>query len=181
MRSLLGGVGSLLLTLGTLGVYAGFAASRQKFLLVSDMFQHWPLAGSLTFGVGNSMMGLALFDRQKNLLSVPTCMASAWAVVGSSEYYGQQWIRVAHFLATALFLWTSYLVFSSVTDGGGRNGILSAMLTFFSLLGVLSGFCLVASREGGDAYWLWRQTLAASEVALLATYFVGYVDVFFIS
>ena len=178
--SRLGAAGSLLLTLGTLSVYVAFAASQQKFLLVSDMFQRWPLAGSLTFGVGNTMLGLALYSKQSSV-AIVVCMASAWAVVGSSEYYGQEWIRVAHFLATALFLVTAYLVFVGAAAGTERLQALKAMLIFCSFLAVLSGVLIGMSERGGSTYWTWRQTMAAAEVALLAVYFVGYVNVFFLS
>lgn len=179
--SRLGAAGSLLLTLGTLSVYVAFAASQQKFLLVSDMFQRWPLAGSLTFGVGNTMLGLALYSKQSSV-AVVVCMASAWAVIASSEYFGQEWIRAVHFLAVFLFLLTSYLVFAGAA-GAQRFPALKAVLTFFSLLAVLSGAMLGTADKGSNAgrYWLWRQTMAAAEVALLAVYFVGYVNVFFLS
>ena len=182
MKSILGRIGSLLLTLGTLCVYAGYAASQQKFLLVSDMLQHWPLAGSLTFGLGNSLLGISLLSRD-NAYTIATCMASAWAVVGSSEDYGQQWIRVVHCLSVALFMWTSYLVFLRASDSGSSNakGGLVAGIVFFSCLAVLSGLMMAVSYDSEDMYWAWRQTISAAEVALLMTYFVGYVDVFFIS
>lgn len=185
MKSILGLIGSLLLTLGTIAVYIAYAASEKQFVVVSTMFQYWPMAGSLTFGMGSTMMGLALYN-PKNTYPVIVCMASAWAVVGSSEYYGQQWIRVAHFLATALFLLTSYLVFMGAYDvaeerGNKRGyGLLSAVLTFFSVLAVLSGVLLGLSSTS-SSYQLWLQTMAASELALLGTYFFGYMHVFLVA
>lgn len=182
MKSILGTLGALLLTLGTIAVYIAYAVSERQFVLVSTMFQHWPMAGSLTFGIGNTMMGLALYS-PKNMYPVIICMSSAWAVVGSSEYYGYEWIRVAHFLATALLLLTSYMVFMGAYAADEQSdeirGLLSAVLTFFSALAVLSGVLLGISPTN-SSYQLWLQTMAASELALLGTYFFGYMHVFLV-
>lgn len=176
MQTWLGGAGATLLTLGTLGTYVGYASSRHQFLLVSDMFRDWPLAGSMTFGVGSTMMGLAFFG-SVNVYIIVACMASAWAVIGSSEDFGHQWIRATHALSTGLFLLTSYMVFASVSHS--KHGALHAMLTFWSGMALLSG-ALIGLHHGQEAgRWPWDQIMAASEVALLATYSVGYAHVFF--
>lgn len=174
MKTWLGGAGSLLLTLGTLGAYVGYASSKQQFLLVSDMFRDWPLAGSMTFGIGSTLMGLALLG-SVNVYIIVTCTASAWTVIGSSEYFGQQWISIMHSVSTGLFLLTSYMAFASVSSS--KHGALHALLTFWSGMAVLSG--TVIGLQRGTSSWPWNHMMAASEVALLATYFVGYAHVFF--
>lgn len=173
---LLGGLGSLMLTFGTLCVYAAFAATQKKLQLVSDMFQHWPLAGGLTFGLGNTMLGLALCCKD-NMYAVTLCMASAWAVVTSSEYYGQEWIRIAHFASTLVFLWTSYLVYTSCVL---CKGWVSGILVFFSFLILLCGL-VMGSSSAIEPPIVWRQTMAVSELVLLSAYGVGYVQVFFLA
>lgn len=189
--SLLGGVGSLLLTFGTLCLHAAFSASQRRLALVSDVLQDWPLAGSLTFGVGNTMMGLSLYGSQ-SLCTLLACMLSAWVVVGSSDYHEQEWIRTVHWLATAAFIVSSYVVFTGAVQQKQQQvqefaGALSAILFFLSGLALASAVALVGSKmsaaeerqSASSAYSVWRNTVALCEVGLLAVYGVGYVNVFF--
>lgn len=192
MKSVLGGVGSLLLTVGTLSLHAAFSASEGRIALVSDLMQRWPLACSLTFGMGNSMVGLSLYGSQ-SIYPILACTLSSWAVVGSSEYYGQEWIKVVHGLATTAFVLSSYLVFTGAVRQMKLSEkqrvlaeALSAAALFFSGLALISGGALVVlpprmEEEGviTSAYWMWRNTMASCEVGLLAFYGVGYVNIFF--
>lgn len=192
MKSVLGGLGSLLLTVGTLSLHAAFSASEGRIALVSDLMQRWPLACSLTFGMGNSMVGLSLYGSQ-SMYPLLACSLSSWAVVGSSEYYGQEWIKVVHGLATTAFVLSSYLVFTGAVRQVQLNEKqqvlnegLSAATLFLTVIVLVSGGALsvlppTAEGEGviKSAYWMWRNMMASCEVGLLAFYGVGYVNVFF--
>lgn len=198
----MGFTGALLLTLGTLSLQVAFSVTEKRFALVSDMFGRWPLAGSLTFGLGCSMLGMALHRDDKsssssssNTITIATSIVSAWVVVGSShEGGGPDWIYTVHALATLVFIPSSYAVYYYAAAAGAAHhqhhgkefvaACISAAILFFSAFACFSGgvmYFAKQQRQQSQAYWVWKQALATSEAALLASYFLGYLELFLYS
>lgn len=129
---------------GTIAVYIAYAATATEFPnnegplpIVSNMFEKWPLAGSMTFGLGASLLvagilaelavvttavaagmlqGDAGWSRRVNRIAVCCVIgvSSAWGVVGSSNYFESAFISGFHDASALVFMVSSILIYVDV-------------------------------------------------------------------
>ncbi len=173
---MLGFIGSMLLTTGTLFTHVVFIVSQRNIYLVSDMFKEWPIASSATFGIGNTILGMALFDTNNihNSIIIISGIASSWLVILSSDDNGKQFTQLIHAVSTVYYIyWSMFLYTVALKKENQHHDYLLYPIALCSVVAIFNGILLFVIQDH-YAKIVYRYMMAVAEMSLFALYMIGY-------
>lgn len=172
----IGKLGFVILTAGTLVSYVIFAVVRINnygmpgpLPVITDMFREWPLAASLTAGLGSTMLMYGvLVTENGNKVWLLMSTSSLWVVVGSSNTFGQPVLSWLHDVVTLFFLACTIMALKELEGMLFTSTQLVCMVA--ALSAITCGLLLNIDKNTNGA----RVALGASELLFLTSLGLGY-------